>query len=200
MGMVHQPVEDVVAEGGIVDQRYRQRDARGSGAGATGARGRQPAKRHTDKGYDYRRCHDACLQSGIQHRISRKSVESKHRLGRHRWAVERTFAWLARYRCLAIRYERRVAMAARNCWVHPNADRRSRLAAPSLPLLEKTDLPTIQILNGHERARTADDDATSEPFDQRALSTLLTPIIRVLQRWTALAVARVRDRSKHSPT
>jgi transposase len=29
------------------------------------------------------------------------------RLGRHRWVVERTFAWLNRYRRLTVRYERR---------------------------------------------------------------------------------------------
>jgi transposase len=35
-------------------------------------------------------------------------IESSQRLGRHRWVVERTFAWLARFRRLTIRYERRV--------------------------------------------------------------------------------------------
>jgi transposase len=34
-------------------------------------------------------------------------VERSDRLGRHRWVVERTLAWLARYRRLAVRYERR---------------------------------------------------------------------------------------------
>jgi len=34
-------------------------------------------------------------------------IESKARLGRHRWVVERTFAWLAQYRRLSVRYERR---------------------------------------------------------------------------------------------
>lgn len=33
--------------------------------------------------------------------------ESSEKLGRHRWVVERTLAWLAKYRRLAIRYERR---------------------------------------------------------------------------------------------
>ena len=37
-------------------------------------------------------------------------VEAKHRLGRQRWIVERTLAWLARYRRLTIRYERLVTM------------------------------------------------------------------------------------------
>lgn len=79
----------------------------------TGRRGRprrRPAKLHADKGYDYRRCRDACVRRGVKHRIARRGIESKTRLGRHRWVVERTFAWIARYRRLTIRYERLVAM------------------------------------------------------------------------------------------
>ena len=34
-------------------------------------------------------------------------MESSERLGRHRWVVERTVAWLTRYRRLSVRYERR---------------------------------------------------------------------------------------------
>ncbi|PXW57733.1 DDE family transposase [Methylobacterium sp. B4] len=40
-------------------------------------------------------------------RTVRPGIESSQRLGRHRWVVERTLAWLARFRRLAIRYERR---------------------------------------------------------------------------------------------
>jgi transposase len=47
---------------------------------------------------------------GIQPGIARKRVEPKHWLGHHRCKVERTFAWLARYRRLTIRYEELVAM------------------------------------------------------------------------------------------
>jgi transposase len=43
----------------------------------------------------------------IQPRIARRGVETRKRLGRHRWVVERTLAWLKRFRRLAIRYERR---------------------------------------------------------------------------------------------
>ena len=71
---------------------------------------RRPAKLHADKGYDYRRCRDACRCRHVKHRIARRGRESTERLGRHRWVVERTFAWLARYRRLTIRYERLVAM------------------------------------------------------------------------------------------
>jgi transposase len=77
----------------------------------TGRRGRprrRPDKLHADKGYDYRRCRDACVARGVRHRIARKGVEAKNRLGTHRWTVERTLAWLARYRRLTIRYERLV--------------------------------------------------------------------------------------------
>lgn len=44
---------------------------------------------------------------GIQPRIARRGIESSERLGRHRWVVERTLAWLARLRRLTVRYERR---------------------------------------------------------------------------------------------
>jgi transposase len=45
---------------------------------------------------------------GIGSQIARKGVvESTKKLGRHRWVVERTLAWLSKYRRLTIRYERR---------------------------------------------------------------------------------------------
>jgi transposase len=34
-------------------------------------------------------------------------VDSSERLGRHRWVVERTLAWLLGCRTLGVRYERR---------------------------------------------------------------------------------------------
>jgi len=40
-------------------------------------------------------------------RIARRMVDSSESLGRHRWVVERTLAWLNRFRRLTIRYERR---------------------------------------------------------------------------------------------
>jgi IS5 family transposase len=77
---------------------------------ARGRRGRprrRPAKLHADKGYDYPRCRAACRARGIVPRIARRGVESSERLGRHRWVVERTLAWLNRFRRLTVRYERR---------------------------------------------------------------------------------------------
>jgi transposase len=40
-------------------------------------------------------------------RIARRGVESTTRLGRHRWKVERSLAWLLANRRLTVRYERR---------------------------------------------------------------------------------------------
>jgi IS5 family transposase len=68
---------------------------------------KRPAKLHADKGYDFDRCRQACRRRGIRPRIARRGVESSERLGRHRWVVERTLAWLNRFRRLTVRYERR---------------------------------------------------------------------------------------------
>lgn len=45
--------------------------------------------------------------AGFEPRIARKGIESSQRLGRHRWTVERTIAWLAGCRRLHRRYERK---------------------------------------------------------------------------------------------
>ncbi len=68
---------------------------------------KRPAKLHADKAYDFDRCRQALRRRGITPRIARRGIESSERLGRYRWVVERTLAWLARFRRLAIRYERR---------------------------------------------------------------------------------------------
>jgi transposase len=66
----------------------------------------RPGKLHADKAYDCRRCRGYLRRRGIGCRIARKGIESSEKLGRHRWVVERTFAWLDRFRRLTIRYER----------------------------------------------------------------------------------------------
>ncbi|MFJ6493589.1 IS5 family transposase [Streptomyces californicus] len=72
-----------------------------------GRRRRKPDKLHADKGYDYSYLRRWLRERGITHRIAHKGVESSHRLGRHRWTVERTMAWLAGCRRLHRRYERK---------------------------------------------------------------------------------------------
>jgi transposase len=68
---------------------------------------KRPEKLHADKGYDFRRCRQALHRRGIKSRIARRGVDTSERLGRHRWVVERTLAWLNRYQRLKVRYERR---------------------------------------------------------------------------------------------
>ena len=75
--------------------------------GRPGRPRRRPAKLHCDKGYDYPRCRRALRRRGITPRIARRGVESSQRLGRHRYVVERSLAWLVGYRRLQVRYERR---------------------------------------------------------------------------------------------
>lgn len=72
-----------------------------------GYRRKRPEKVHADKGYDVPRCRRFLAGRGIGVRIARRTFESSQRLGRHRWVVERSLAWLARYRTLTIRYERK---------------------------------------------------------------------------------------------
>jgi IS5 family transposase len=71
-----------------------------------GRRRRRPAKVHADKAYDHRRCRAYLRRRGIRPRIARRMIESSTRLGRHRWTIERTGAWLGGWRRLRIRYER----------------------------------------------------------------------------------------------
>lgn len=94
-----------------------------------GRRGRprkRPKKLHADKAYDFRSCRAALRKRHITPRIARRGIESSERLGRHRWVAERTLAWLAQYRRLDVRYERRADIhqafldlgCALICWNH----------------------------------------------------------------------------------
>jgi IS5 family transposase len=73
---------------------------------------KRPAKLHLDKGYDYPRCRRALRRRKITPRIARRGIESSGRLGRHRYVVERSLAWLVGYRRLQVRYERRADILA----------------------------------------------------------------------------------------
>jgi transposase len=71
-----------------------------------GPRRRRPGKLHADKAYDQPELRAWVRGRGIAVRIARKGIESGERLGRHRWVIERTLAWLTGYRRLTLRYER----------------------------------------------------------------------------------------------
>jgi transposase len=83
----------------------------------SGRRRHRPGKVHADKAYDHRRCRAYLRQRGIRPRIARRRIESSQRLGRHRWTIERTGAWLGGFRRLRIRYERCSERFYRwSCW------------------------------------------------------------------------------------
>jgi transposase len=72
--------------------------------GRRGRPRRRPRELFADRDYDhdiYRR------QRGITPRIARRGVAHGSGLGRHRWVVERGFAWLRAFKRLRTRYERR---------------------------------------------------------------------------------------------
>jgi transposase len=72
-----------------------------------GPRRRRPVKVRADKAY-FSAHHLAWLRGRhLIPRIARPGIESKERLGRHRWKIERSIAWLFGYRRLGVRYERK---------------------------------------------------------------------------------------------
>jgi transposase len=75
--------------------------------GRPGRPRKRPAKLHADKAYDASTLRRALRARGITPRIARRGIDSSERLGRHRWVVERTLAWLLGCRRLGVRYERR---------------------------------------------------------------------------------------------
>jgi transposase len=60
-----------------------------------------------DRAYDYDKYRRLVWQRGIKPIIARRQTEHGSGLGRHRWVVERTFAWLHNRRRLPIRTDRR---------------------------------------------------------------------------------------------
>lgn len=68
---------------------------------------KRPKKLHADKGYDSIKNRRFLRRRRIIPRIARRRIDSSEKLGRHRWVVERTLAWLNRFRRLKVRYERR---------------------------------------------------------------------------------------------
>ncbi len=75
--------------------------------GRPGRPRKRPAKLHADKAYDYPHLRRALRARGIAPRIARRGIDSSGKLGRHRWVVERTLAWLLGFRRLGVRDERR---------------------------------------------------------------------------------------------
>ena len=73
-----------------------------------GVRGRprlHPRYLYADRGYDFDVYRRALRDRGITPRIARRGIAHGSGLGRVRWVVERTFAWLHQFKRLRIRYE-----------------------------------------------------------------------------------------------
>ena len=84
--------------------------------GRPGRPRKRPSKLHADKAYDWSALRCALQVRGITPRIARRGVDSSGRLGRCRWVVERTLAWLLGCRRLSVRYERRADLL--QGWLH----------------------------------------------------------------------------------
>ncbi|MEW2163855.1 IS5 family transposase [Streptomyces sp. NPDC007084] len=73
-----------------------------------GARGRprhRPKRLFGDRGYDYAKYRRLIRARGITPKVARKGTAHGSGLGKTRWVVERTFAWLHQFKRLRIRYE-----------------------------------------------------------------------------------------------
>jgi len=69
---------------------------------------RRPGRLQGDRGYDSQRHRHALRRRGIIPVLAKRGTAHGSGLGRTRWVVERTLAWLHRYRRLHVRYERLV--------------------------------------------------------------------------------------------
>jgi transposase len=74
--------------------------------GKRGRPKRKPALLQADRGYDSEPHRIALLAQGIRSQIARRRTKHGSGLGKTRWVVERTIAWLHWFRRLRIRYER----------------------------------------------------------------------------------------------
>jgi transposase len=74
--------------------------------GRAGRPRRRPCTLVADKAYDSRRIRAELRRRRIEPRIAKRGWAAEHGLGRLRWVVERTLAWMGQFRRLRIRYER----------------------------------------------------------------------------------------------
>ena len=75
--------------------------------GRVGRPRRRPDRLTADRGYDYPAYRRGLRERGIRPEIARRKTEHGSGLGRVRWVVERTFAWLHKLKRLLVRYDRR---------------------------------------------------------------------------------------------
>jgi transposase len=75
--------------------------------GNVGRPRRRPEIVTADRGYDHDKYRRQLRKLGIKPEIARRQTEHGSGLGRYRWVVERTFAWLHQFKRLLVRYDRR---------------------------------------------------------------------------------------------
>ena len=75
--------------------------------GCPGRPVRKPRLVQGDRGYDSQPHRDQLWSRGIASQLAKRGRPHGSGLGRTRWVVERTLAWLHRFRRRAVRYERR---------------------------------------------------------------------------------------------
>jgi transposase len=75
--------------------------------GKVGRPRRRPERVTADRGYDHDKYRRELRRRRIQPEIARRQTEHGSGLGRYRWVVERTFAWLHQFKRLLVRYDRR---------------------------------------------------------------------------------------------
>jgi transposase len=75
--------------------------------GKPGRPRQRPDSLIADRGYDHDNYRRELWARGVEPIIARRATEHGSGLGRMRWVVERTFAWLHQFRRLRIRWERR---------------------------------------------------------------------------------------------
>jgi transposase len=75
--------------------------------GKVGRPRRRPDRVIADRGYDHDKYRRQLRERGIKPEIARRQTEHGSGLGRARWVVERTFAWLHNFKRLLVRYDRR---------------------------------------------------------------------------------------------
>jgi transposase len=75
--------------------------------GKVGHPRRRPDRVFADRAYDSEPHRQALRDRGIRPYLAKRRTKHGSGLGKHRWVVERTFAWLHQFRRLRVRYERR---------------------------------------------------------------------------------------------
>jgi transposase len=75
--------------------------------GTVGRPRRRPGRVIADRGYDHDKYRRELRRRAIAADIARRRTPHGSGLGRARWVVERTFAWLHHFKRLLVRYDRR---------------------------------------------------------------------------------------------